>query len=93
MRKRGKTQMHCCVSTATMVTRTRHNVTFIYIASLVLTEVRKRLSLELKDDSQSCECGQITDFKIYIMQFRAHLYNSCYFNPTGVASIEMLYYN
>jgi hypothetical protein len=65
MIKRGKTQMHFCVSTSTMVTRTRYNVTFIYIACFVLTEVRKHLSVELKDDSQLRDCGKITDwFKI-----------------------------
>jgi len=32
------TKFHCCVSTATIVTRTRHNVTFTSIAYLVLTQ-------------------------------------------------------
>ena len=61
MRKRGKPQVNCCISTATMVTRTRHNVTFVYRACIVLTEVRKHPSVELKDDSQLRDCGQITD--------------------------------
>jgi hypothetical protein len=62
MQKRGKIQVHCCFSTTIMVTRTRHNVTFIYIVCLVLNEVRKHLSVELKDDSQLRDCGQITDW-------------------------------
>ena len=44
-----------------MVKRTRHINTFIYIACIVLTEVRKHLSVELKDDSQLRDCGKITD--------------------------------
>jgi hypothetical protein len=41
-----------------------HNITFIYlyIACLILIEVRKHLSVELKDDSQLSDCGQITDW-------------------------------
>jgi len=54
--------MYCCDSTATMVKRTRHNITFIYMTGLVLTEVRKCLSVELKDDSQLRDYGQITDW-------------------------------
>jgi hypothetical protein len=103
MRKRGKTQIHCCVSTATMVKQMCHNIMFIYsyIACLVLTEVRKYLSVELKDDSQLHDCRQITDWfkkkshisKSIAKKFRATLYNSCYLDPTDIAFIKMLYYN
>jgi hypothetical protein len=54
MRCRKKnTNIHCCVSSATMVTRTRHNVTFTSTAYLVLTQYEAvNISQRLTRDKQ-----------------------------------------